>query len=144
MAQETDVKRPAAYEKHIRALVQYFRMVVFAGEYDIEVQFVTELGGKYADVIVSPKYLTVRLRFTDDVLGWWQKGLWRKLADVVCHEMSHILTEPMWRLAEPHFSKVTDDTLTEVNERQTQRICNTILHLAPTTAWKPKKGANSV
>lgn len=140
------MSRPAAYMKYVRRLVKFFRSEVMADEYHTKTEFVkhlTDRDGEWAegvaDADIDPEYLWVVFRFTDLLLEFWQKGNYYPVAETICHECCHILTEPLFNAALPAFTKSTMNFLYDVRERQTQRTSNALMARIPRRLWLPTK-----
>jgi hypothetical protein len=90
-----------------------------------------------ADIMIDTKYLCCTVRVSDVVLEMWRNKKWWTVAEIMCHEMSHVLTEPLFEAALPAFKRHTEH-LYDMRERQTQRVCVALMRLTPKSAWMPK------
>lgn len=136
------MRRPAAYKRHVNKLCEYFRGKVWAGEYAFDLRFVESIEGEssaVADIGIDTTYLCITLRATDALLEHFKAGRWWRVAEIICHEWCHVLTEPLYELALRGLpdGAITRKWVEEVRERQTQRICYSIMALTPKEVWHP-------
>lgn len=134
-----------AFKRHIRKLVKYFARAVFAHEYSKQIRFVNEVkktdngGQTLATINCNSRYLEFTVTFYKGSFDLWEDKEWWMLADVVLHEMCHIITDPLYEISMLGTNSFTKEHLVDVNERQTQRIANAILALVPASAYTPAK-----
>ncbi len=137
------MSHPKEYIAHIDRLVEYFQSVTGADEYDIQTAMVTEIPDRpdaAAIMEIDSVYLTAIMSVTDKVLEYWNDESYGFIADLVCHEFCHILTEPLYEAALPAFNRFNSQVLEDLRERQTQRVSNALLRVVPDSVWMPKKG----
>lgn len=124
---------PAAYKKYIRNVLFDLRTLVFAGEYNMDVNYVDWIQDSpkaAASIHVSEVYLQFTVTCSDTILSHWKKEEYSELGFVLLHECCHILTEPLYNVAIDGVTNMSKNFLEDIRERQTQRITNAIyLHL---------------
>lgn len=136
------------FKKYIRELADYVRTLLFQGEYEMSIAYMSENENrnnrnnnrflKYAEIEIDFTYLTFTINIYPLVENLWKKKDGWGIANIITHEMCHLLTEPLYHLAVPTISNATVDVLEEVRERQTQRITNTIMRFIPKDKYKIK------
>ncbi len=135
----------ARFRKHCDRLIEYFKDTTYAGEYRLTVKYTSsrcevENGTEtFAKIEVDPHYLWAVLTVYEGCFNVWKSGQYRRLATTICHEFCHVLTEPVFQIARLGVNSFTQEFLTETNERQTQRIANTIMDLTPNRVWMPPR-----
>lgn len=144
-----DIKKPI-YREYVRELVQQLRRVIFHGEYAFKVVYFKKPleGTKNADgerfdvvasICIDPIYLNFTLNMYPTCEKWWKQKEYKKLAETLVHEISHLITEPQfnfaWNLTR---AGLEEQDAKDIRERQTQRVANIICHLLPDGYWLPK------
>lgn len=145
--QKAKAKAEDKYVGYIKKLCEYFRRAVFAGEYKMDVAVDCELGenavGKLlASIGVDTTYLTLEVRISKYLRTMFEEGRYRTVADTICHEFCHVLTEPLYELALEDAAPSQLRRIEEVRERQTERVAASLFQLVPEKVWqvRTKKG----
>lgn len=133
-----------AYEKHVARLVREFRELFYLHEYTYRLLFVDELDPVtesgtdicHAEIHIDSTYLTFTIEIADVCFELFKQGQAWTLADIICHELAHVLIEPVFELARPAISISQAEFAHNTKERQTQRVANTVLNLIPRKVWE--------
>jgi hypothetical protein len=142
--------RPKAYKKYISGICDELRTFFFCGEYRMDIVYVDEIplrGGfkdqtsnsLAADIKIDPTYLNFTMRVSDFVLRKWEEKKYREIAEMLVHEFTHLLTEPLYLLALRGTSESQRDELEDVRERQTERTKNVLMCYLPESFYKAAK-----
>lgn len=126
------MKKPISFKKFIKNTAIEYRTIVFGGEYKMDILYMEEdKDNRLADIEIDGKYLNFKLNIYPLLEEMYKDKKYKEVAEVILHEMCHLLTEPLYELVcnmvEGKF--VTSENLEDVRERQTQRITNTISNL---------------
>lgn len=117
------------YKDHIDKLVDKFRSAVFADEYQYIIDYRDEPfednSNRTARMYIDPTYLHFKLEIAPSVFEAYEQGMTWFVADVIMHEMAHLLTQPLTQYFDSLYA--TDSKYREIEERQVQRIAISIL-----------------
>ena len=126
----------------MKFLSQYLLHAVGAQEYDMEVSFADKESDTLdlrndlmADITVEDVYLFCRVRVNKFLLSRWTAGDHEYVAGCLCHEMCHILTHPLAKIALDDAAPSQTQPFRDVVERQTERISKALMHALPTNFW---------
>ncbi len=121
---------PQAYKDYMRGLTEYFRNTIFHNEYKFDIVYHQgSIDDRASDPEATINVDTVYLCFTVQYSG--------RVLETVCHEVCHILTTPMKLLALEDVRPSQYDAVKAVDERQTERISNSIMWCLPEDRWTP-------
>lgn len=112
---------------------------LFHGEYKMSYEFQDEpkpskLGNPDktigAQISVDTVYLDAKIEVFPVLYDYYEDGDYYYIVETLCHEICHLLTEPMYTFA----FKLTregfeEKVAAEIRERQTQRICNIVMSM---------------
>lgn len=133
---------PDDFRRHVELLLKYFRSAVWAEEYEMSVTFEDQAGddggaddATMAEIIVNDVYLFCKVRVTRFLLDRWRAGNHQFVAKCLCHELCHVLTQPLAALALSDVAPSQTQTVRDVVERQTERICRSLMHVFPAQFW---------
>ena len=133
---------PKAFKDRVYELVQYFQELISAQEYTVTVLFRKapkhKVEMEMASIFVDGVYLCATLKITDNLLKEWESGRGQQVVLTICHEMCHVLTEPLycealWLDVKSSKSERVKQSLADIRERQTELICKAILKNLPET-----------
>lgn len=136
-------KYPKPYKKYIATLLDHLRREMFCGEYTMDIEYRESLGEKSdaivsANITVDGTYLHCIIRVSDHCHQLYKDKKYKRLAEILTHEMCHLLTEPLYKIAINAITNTSGDFLEEIRERQTQRITNALFHRMPKDFYIPK------
>lgn len=138
------MKTPAAFRHHIKGLVDYFGALI-APNYHFDLRYRNfKTAEQFAEINVLDSYESACIVVGGATLRYWKRRDWHRVAHALCHEICHTLTEPLyyqalWLPPEHVKLKRITETLEEVRERQTERICKAIMRVVPKEAYTPKE-----
>ncbi len=123
-------KKPVkkSYKKFIRESIKHYIRKTFTAEYGYKIFWMKKDDeGKYAEIDIDTKYLNFIIKLYPKLKVIYNDRK-RDAAEIICHEISHLLTEPMYDLQIKMLNgkNIHHDTVEAVRERQTQRISNAI------------------
>jgi hypothetical protein len=131
-----------AFEKYVLELVKYFQDVTNTSEYRPTVIFMGKpcKHQKYrlAEIGTETRYLEFVLRVYPLVRQKFEDGQLYEVVETICHEICHILTEPLYELAIANTRPSDRREIEDVRERQTQRICNALMKKVPPAVFAGK------
>lgn len=114
-------------------ILEIYKPYFYLNEYVMEVkecEYDEHVGGRatMAMISIDPIYLNFSVSLYPRLKAMFDAGKRQDVAEVLCHEMSHILTEPLYLCSIDLLQGKlrTEDYIEELRERQTQRICNVI------------------
>lgn len=125
------------YKTYIRNLINELRMVVFAGEYELDVQYPqdplpTDDGNNVqAEIITDHVYLCLVVRLYPDVYEYYIKKDYSKVTQILLHELCHVFTQELYEAAKYNISPQEIGWLKDIWERQTQRITYALFEQLP-------------
>mgnify|MGYP001579766752 CR=1 FL=1 len=125
------------FKAHIRKLAEYFRKQFYCGEYSLTIEYAIDDKGKTperrtaAEMLINPTYLDFTLTIYPVLYEKYQEKDAYGVAEAICHEIAHLLTEPLYRLAMWDVASSQVEHIEEVRERQTERIKNTVMLFVP-------------
>lgn len=126
------------YKAHLEKLIEVVKKEMFLHEYSHSVVFdychMPE--NVMAKIEVDPTYLNFTICFSPEVRKYFKNGLSWELAEIVVHELCHVLTKPLFLLCENFWSADTRKYFDQVDERQTQRMAIIILNKLSPTVYK--------
>lgn len=135
------------YKKFIGEVCEKIRSEIFHNEYHLFFDFKTaehpDDKGKSrvtcATIDIDIKYLDALITIYPELQVRFEKKEYNNVIQSLVHEMSHILTHPLFIEATRDSSPWMLERAEEVLERQTQRIANIIMASKPEKYWLPKQ-----
>lgn len=89
-------------------------------------------------IIADSDYFKARIFFTPYAKDMWNDGKFDQLSDCIVHELVHILTDPIYKVAKSASSEITFPFLTTKNEQTTQKITRIVMELLPKKIFSRK------
>jgi hypothetical protein len=135
---------PEEFKSHIINLVKYVLSAVNHTEWDSSIEFVQkdyEADGDrvaFMRIWCDDVYLNFDMQVTTSVFRMWKDGDYSKIGGYVCHEVCHLLTQPLKELLMADAAPSQKQHFMEVVERQTQRIANVLRRLLPDEWYMPE------
>lgn len=131
------MKYDEKFKKFIIELVEEYRSDVFAGEYSYTIIWedkdVDAGNGEIygASIEIEATYLRFKLTIYPNLQRDWKNKEYNQLKRDIMHEMCHLLTEPLENCCHSLLKGCleTEGAIKEKNERQTQRIANSLMFL---------------
>lgn len=80
-----------------------------------------EEGGTVASIFTDARYLRATIRIYPKFYEYWKKGDYDRLKEVLIHEFTHILLEPIAELARKAICDSNSFFYSQILEQQTQR-----------------------
>lgn len=125
---------PNHYKKHIYKIVTWLWKEFNLHDYEIILKWVEKLGDYEedskrliaAEIDIDSRYYVATITFSDGAYQYYIQKRFGDLFELIVHEMCHILTEPIVKVAERGVPKAADDMLDEVKEQVTQKLTNII------------------
>ena len=117
--------------KTVRELTEYFNLSDWNGAIRWELPAEKDEQTVAACIEINDKYLYATLYIGPALKKYWDNHDWVNFIDLLVHEFSHILTEPLYDIAIDAVTNTSRKFLEEVRERQTQRITVLILKGLP-------------
>jgi len=152
MAKKT--KKPSqAFKDFVSKVCAEFRTTLFHGEYNMKIEYAAEdkrqegEEGRMiaAEIDISSVYLDCTITIFPTLEGIFNDKDYRGVVEILCHELCHLLTEPMFIFAYDRTRQGFEErTCKEIRERQTQRMTNIVMNLTDyekdfLPIFKPKK-----
>lgn len=137
---------PEEFREYIARICRYLREQLFLGEWygyirfeDPDMPMPDDPSDRYkAQIKVEIRYLYYTLRVGRAILDDWRSGNFQQIGEDLCHELCHILTEPLCQLAKADAAPSQMVYIVEVDEQQTQRIARIVTAVLPEGWWKPE------
>lgn len=127
------MRYPSDFKKYIRNTCSNLRWEFFVSEMEMNISYSSEPKLENEEVAATidadMRYLNFRLTIYPYVLTLWNKKELKKINEILVHEFSHLLTDPLYEVAQKRITPAEQDMLDDIRERQTQRITNIILPL---------------
>lgn len=137
-----DVVFPDEFTTYVKELLEFFTTIVGAQEYHCTVRFADHPGDEdediQAEITIDSVYLNLDCRITRRVLKFWETQDYNDIARTVCHELCHVLLDPLARMTLGSLSKQEEAHWREALERQTCRLTNTVMSLLDNHQEIPK------
>jgi hypothetical protein len=115
-------------------MFRYLKRQIYHGEYETRLEFLhkpIQPDGPdritHADITVDNVYLVFACRLAPVMYEKWREKEYQAIGQIVLHQVCHLLTDPLNQLAKSDAAPSTLEYIQQINERQTQRICNVIL-----------------
>lgn len=143
---EEDLKKPvkATYKSEVVRILALLSKDAMPSIYEYDIDVVFDKPQSYfrnesvlAQVDVDIVYLSAVISPAPTLEDYWNLKNYEKVGWTLCHELCHILTEPLYDMAWDVVSKDLRDTLNDVRERQTERICKIIMNLIDHREFSP-------
>ena len=133
-----------SYKKYIRELCDKLRTHFFHGEYAMLIKYEDEDEVGHQDgysvgakIDISCRYLDFTITIYPLIKTYFKDKEYRKICELLCHEFCHLLTEPLYLIGVDAVTNPEQKHLEDIRERQTQRICNIIMHNLPKKFYEP-------
>lgn len=124
---------PKGFRKVMEDMFDFFQHRMGLGEYEIKIRYYKKLPmkeyapGASAQIDVDSVYLSMDVDISKRVYDeGYRAGNWRKMAQIVVHELCHALTDPYYEMCANSGDTRTREVLRTLNERQTERIMKAI------------------
>ena len=127
---------PQAFKDAVNKMLLFWQGKMNLQAYSIYVQYVDKIkdkeykDGMTAQVSVDTRYLTISVDFSEKFLSLWKHDRKRMMAETICHELVHALTDPYYDLLWDKFPDKLKRQLKVVNERQTELITQALMNTA--------------
>lgn len=137
-----DIKQ---FRDWIRTVAYELRSQVFCGEYRLHFNFDEEwdkMNGSNsvnAEIMIDCVYLQMTLSCYKHIYEKWRTNKLQDAFEVLVHEFCHLLTEPLFREMQKAVPDKDLGFITDIRERQTQRITTVLLNYTEKEIpWKKK------
>lgn len=134
------------FEQYISALARVCKTETYHGEYGGRTTFAerahssdTEDCATHMSIHIDSTYLWYRVTVYPIVFEYYKGGNLKEIAGDMMHEHCHLFIDPIEKLFMWDASASQREHYMNTIERQTQRICNTILDLMPDGWYLPEK-----
>lgn len=123
------------YRKFVRQLVGELQYRMFLTLYSIDINYAQDEKAEKkaddkcvgADIKTDNRYYTGYITLYPVTHLLWDVGKKRELAEVVVHEMCHILTDPLYKIAIDAINNSNQKFIEDIREQTTQHICNMVM-----------------
>jgi hypothetical protein len=135
---------PPEFRAYVTLLSHYLRCQLFLNEWVGHIKFEDAGGGcspfeeVKASIRINTVYLYYTIRIPLAMVEAWRQGRYEDIGDDLCHEMCHVLVEPLVRWAKADAAPSQTSLIDDVDEQQTQRIARVIAAALPDGWWKPE------
>ena len=143
------MKYKSQFRKDVVEVCKKLRWEFFVNEYRMDINFVAEDDNKKdeektaASIPINGRYLTFKVNIYPVLQEIWKEDKSR-MCEILIHEFSHLLTEPVYDIAINAVTNREAEYLEDIRERQTQRITNIIYPLLKNKLiMKPKSNARN-
>lgn len=129
------------FKNYVLKICKQLRIDFLLGEYKMSVTFPEkQRKNYYADISIDPTYLSFNINVYPLTKELYDRKDYAAIAEILTHEMAHVLTEPLHLLAKDKKHAL------EVCERQTQRITNVVFSLLPSKLYyvKPRTRSHKI
>ena len=116
------------FKSYTKKLVEEYRTLIFASEYEIDIKFEWEDSDNFAEIRIDTKYLNATLSIYKPLYKEYKANGKKAFAKIILHEICHLLTEPQYDDTMKIFNGklLHNDTINDTRERQTQRVTNAL------------------
>lgn len=143
---------PETFKSYIENLGFICRRATFHGEYDVNYIFCEDdletdseaSTVTYMTIHINSVYLYATVRIYPSCLEKYQQKRFDQLGEFMLHEFCHMFTEPLIEQMRQVLSENTVSSFQHTVERQTQRICNSVVAGFPDNWFMPKEVSKSV
>ena len=116
------------FKKFIRETLNHYLVETHTTEYSYSIKYMkTDEDSRLATIMIDGTYLNFEISIYPYLKRTYDKDP-REAKEALCHEVCHLITDPLSdiirRLQEGKF--ITPEEVENTQERQTQRICNSI------------------
>lgn len=120
------------FKNHVRRLCAELRTAFFLGEYTMDLTWSEENkekggGTVAADIRTDLRYLNFGITIYPMMEKFYRDKQYFRIYECLVHEFSHVLTDPLYKIAIESVSNDGAEFLEDIRERQTQRITNIII-----------------
>lgn len=114
------------YKNWIKSRVAFLREYFLMNEWSVDIIWETKGNSEHEEGIASintdHRYLQASITVYPRAEELWTQGRLDKLSEMLVHEFSHVLTEPLFEIAWRSGTRGEANTfLTDIREQQTQR-----------------------
>ena len=128
-----NMKYSTDFKNYILETCKKLRWEFFVNEYQMTVGYSEEakLDNEEVAATISSdgRYLNFKITIYPTLFEYWKKKDLKTINEALTHEFCHLLTDPPYDFAVKGISDKEHDYLTDIRERQTQRITNIIFPL---------------
>jgi hypothetical protein len=125
------------YRKFVRELIGHLQYAMFLNLYQIDVSYEKEpKTGSFkkaddncvaADIRTDHRYYNATVNLYPITHQRWSDGNKKGVAEIVIHELCHIITDPLYKVAYGESTKSNHSFLEDTREQTTQHIANMVL-----------------
>lgn len=119
--------------------LSYYSMDVAWSDEDVRVRRDNKERGVSAEIDINDSYLNFLITIHPMVYDLYKKKKYYEIVEVLCHELCHVFTEPLYTVAVDSVTNTSQKFLENIKEQQTQKICNAILGLLDEKDYYPSK-----
>lgn len=123
------------YKPWIRRTVTDLREYLLLESWTIDIRYNCKLDA-VASMEVLTGYMHAVLSLSPQVEEGFEEGQYDWLVDVIVHEFSHILTEPLYEVACKAINNASRDFLENIRERQTSHTSKLLVRQLPKRFYK--------
>lgn len=131
------------YQKQVQKIVAYLAKELYLHEWHITSRFVpqTEMADENtaAQINTNGNYFDAVILLGPIVENLYKTGKFRDVAEIVLHELCHIHTDPLYKIASDAVAEVAQKHLDTIREQQTQRMTNILIGYIPREVYTPEK-----
>lgn len=123
------------YRKFVRELVGDLQWRLFITNYSIDVSYAKDDKAEKeskdncvaADIKTDHRYYTAYITIYPNTHLMWDNGKKREVANVVVHEICHILTDPLYKLTVDSVTNTSHKFHEDLREQITQQLANIVM-----------------
>lgn len=79
------------------------------------------------EISTNHRYYSAVIKLYPNALEIWKGGDKRKCAEVIVHEMCHIITDPLYKIAYQTSNDLNHDFVEDIREQTTQHLSNILM-----------------
>ncbi len=133
-----------AYRAFCRKLIREMQSTMYFHNYNIDIRYQKkpkEHGKEVqfkpvapdhcvtADIVTDHRYYSATINLYPNTHDMWLNGDKYKVAQVIVHELCHILTDPLYKIAVDSVTNTNGKYVEDIREQTTQQISNICMDL---------------
>lgn len=134
----TRITEPTPYQTYVMTLIEVLQELLVLHEYEILLEFDSNSESEArATISTNLDYLWAKLTVFPVVEKDFNEQNYEDIVETILHELVHILTDPLYKVAYAGTNAYTEPFLDNIREQTTQRITRIILPTLPEDIFTP-------
>lgn len=112
-----------SYKQFVRKIVSEAKPLMLLQIYGVDIFYDMEDKGSAAEIKVNNKYYTAAIFCHKNLYDHYKGGDKNRVIEMIVHELSHIITEPLYVFAVDAATNSSHKHLETIREQTTEQVC---------------------